>query len=281
MIKKKQMSKKRKREENFFGSEGVVLITQQKKKRRKKEFIKTGKWQINFSRLQQPKLWPQIFQQFQNKNEFDIVLGIDMSLNSPALTKIDLKNKMIEFYYFRQRQKDRSGIYEIKVSDPISIFHNWIMKTICLEDEDNDMEKKSIYRYTDYLKNISKLIKIIENEKNKRIIIGIEGYSMKSIASSANMKLIELGGCLRQKLIEMNLDVVEIPPMTNKKIFCGSGKADKKQMCSTYTDYFRLPCLYEAIDMTKKNYSIIPSPIDDIVDSLGITLTTILTITKQ
>ena len=71
--------------------------------------------------------------------------------------------------------------------------------------------------------------------------------------------------------------IVEIPPTTIKKMFSGSGRADKDIMYQTYRNKFGLPDIAAHIGLGGKVYKHVPHPVEDMVDALAVAVATLFT----
>jgi len=110
-------------------------------------------------------------------------------------------------------------------------------------------------------------------------VVGIEHYSFMSKNTNATSILIELGSLLRGLLLTRGHKILEIPPTTVKNMFSDSGRASKDDMYAAYLEFFHLPSLYSLLGL-KDNYTSVPHPIEDIVDSMAVALTTTYLLNK-
>lgn len=185
-----------------------------------------------------------------------IIAGIDMSLNSPALSILNPMTKTMNLYYCKQRLND-SNFFVVINEGP---FLGWTMNVTCLTIEFKE-NQNGLERFQRYKAVVELLVsKIPEN-----IIIGIENYSHESVKSYAATTLMELGGVLRLLVNEKHpTRVYEFSPKHVKKVWSNNGNADKAGMYFAYTKY-ELPSLLTNLNMKK-----IIHPIDDLVDSLAV-----------
>jgi len=138
----------------------------------------------------------------------------------------------------------------------------------------------SLFRFERYEARLQSLLALIGENKSQDKVVGLEGYSFYSRATQADTALKELGGCLRRSLCHMKHTIMEIPPSTVKKIFSGSGKADKNEMYSSYRQIYDLPDLFTLLSLGEEQPYLetdktIPHPIEDMVDALAVAMATI------
>ena len=142
----------------------------------------------------------------------------------------------------------------------------------CLENIEQDTvhEKMKLFRFRRYAAKIQKIAAIIGKVDNS--VVGIEGYSLGGMGTSATSMLCELGGCLRMQLCELGQPIYEIPPTSIKKIFSKSGKADKDVMYKAFKGIYGLPDIHPMANLVEAKYKHVPCPINDIVDSFAVAL---------
>jgi Holliday junction resolvasome RuvABC endonuclease subunit len=171
------------------------------------------------------------------------------------------------------------------INCPKSPFHGWVMEVSIIEDpvteeKDNKLFRFSLFRFERYEARLQSLLALIGNNAGNNKIVGLEGYSFYSKATQADTALKELGGCLRRSLCHLNHTIMEIPPSTVKKIFSGSGKANKNGMYKAYRKTYGLPDLFSLLNIAEEeNYletdKPIPHPIEDVVDALAVSMATL------
>lgn len=177
------------------------------------------------------------------------IIGIDYSLNSPAICVADTSFKFenCEFYFLTSKKKhigkfgkNITGYEHKEYNDPIERFKNlssWVLQSI----------------HT--ISNISGGMEIF-----------IEGYSYGS-KGQAIFQIAENGGLLKYRLAECKLKYGIIVPSVVKKLATGKGNADKEKMYEAFTKETNVN-LKKIFDMDKLN-----NPITDIIDSFYIAKT--------
>lgn len=220
-------------------------------------------------------------------NADTVVIGMDISLSSPAITVMDISHNIFHVYFLWSGAKPLRKDTLTWISGPWMNW-NWEFHASPATYNDHDTEVRDakeshcIYRYRrmgarlEWIKNIINEWK----EKCSKMIVGIEHYSFGSsstqYASAAitNMALTELGGCIRMFLCkQQGVQCLELPPMGIKKSFSNSGKSDKHDMYQAYLQRHNGPPLDEVFPFTKpiSEYSVEPpSPVSDIIDSLAV-----------
>ena len=160
-----------------------------------------------------------------------------------------------------------------------STFHGWTVQLTILEDiPEESFSNYSLFRFKRYEARLQKLESII-GYGDAVTVCGIEGYSYSSRPTQADSILKELGGCLRRDLCRLDYNITEIPPSTIKKYFTGMGNAKKLDMYKWWRNEYKLPCLYRLLGLCQEDKTLpekdIPHPIEDIVDSFAVALTTL------
>lgn len=112
--------------------------------------------------------------------------------------------------------------------------------------------------------------------QKKNIIILIEGYAYKISNSSAVTKMAEIGGSMRNKIIEMfngTIPFYEIGPTALKKKFTGNGQANKIEMWEQFQKL--QPVAAKTLkDLLPGSWTNdVPKPIQDIVDAFALLFT--------
>ena len=83
-------------------------------------------------------------------------------------------------------------------------------------------------RYNQLVAGIMKSIRGYDIVDGEKVRIFLEGYSFGS--KFARETLGELGGLIRWHLVDLDDDLIEVPPTTLKKFVTGKGGAKKEQM---------------------------------------------------
>ena len=171
------------------------------------------------------------------------IIGIDYSLNSPAICVADTSFKFenCEFYFLTSKKKhigkfgkNITGYEHKEYNDPIERFKNlssWVLQSI----------------HT--IPNVSEGMEIF-----------IEGYSYGS-KGQAIFQIAENGGLLKYRLSECKLKYGIIVPSVVKKVATGKGNADKEKMYEAFTKETKKD-LKKIFDMQTLN-----NPVTDIIDS--------------
>lgn len=168
------------------------------------------------------------------------IIGIDYSLNSPAICVTD-ENFNVEdcvFYFLTSKKKyigniDKNiiGIEHKEYNDPIERFSNistWVLNII------KQYDVRKIY---------------------------IEGYSFGS-KGQAIFQIAENCGILKYRIsTQPELTYRTIVPSVVKKMATGKGNADKEKMYESFKDQHKID-LKRIFDMEKLN-----NPVTDIIDS--------------
>lgn len=193
-----------------------------------------------------------------------LIFSLDYGINSPCLCV--RKDNSFEFYFFSNRKKHIGFTYSTKDKNGrVFNFYNLEYPKYNTREE----------RY-DSVANI--LIDIIETEIKKEFVgnnisvkdieIFIEGYSFGSKGRAVS-GLYECGAIIRNKIHTRGFVYTEINPMTLKKIYTGKGNSNKNTMYEYFKDYTGLD-LFNIFDLKQGN--IIPKPLEDVVDSHGLSL---------
>lgn len=177
------------------------------------------------------------------KNKPNLIVGIDYSLNSPAIciadTSFEFEKCQFHFLtnkkkYLGQIRKNITGYEHKEYKDPIERFKN--------------LSSWALAR-----------INVFEN-LHQGLGVFIEGYSYGS-KGQAIFQIAENGGLLKYRLSECKLEYGIIVPSVVKKMATGKGNADKEKMYQTFKEDTKID-LMKDFDMQKLN-----NPITDIVDS--------------
>jgi Holliday junction resolvasome RuvABC endonuclease subunit len=202
-----------------------------------------------------------------------IIWGLDMSVLSPGLVKIDPVLKMLQFYYIRTRDIEQEA--EIMIENTESIFYKWKIKIEVIEPpSQEEMEKIGTFQRSNRIFTVVSLLSNCIKEPNQ--IVAIEDYAYKKHAeTNTNATLLaEAGGCLRQSLSLSKHSIYEISLTANKKLFSGSGAADKEKMFDAYKNILKLPDFTKLIGLLK-DYKSVKKPVEDIIDALAVALSCI------
>jgi Holliday junction resolvasome RuvABC endonuclease subunit len=178
-----------------------------------------------------------------NSGQTKKIIGIDYSLNSPAICVADTSFKFenCEFYFLTSKKKhigkfgkNITGYEHKEYNDPIERFKNlssWVLQ------------------YIHTIPNVSGGMEIF-----------IEGYSYGS-KGQAIFQIAENGGLLKYRLSECKLKYGIIVPSVVKKLATGKGNADKEKMYEVFTKETNVN-LKKIFDMEK-----LSNPVTDIIDS--------------
>lgn len=186
------------------------------------------------------------------------LLGLDLSITSPGIVVCDEKNCIMIAYFYPLRKRD-IGFNKILPFKYKNI--PWQFQIVALL-EDNLKAKSMMERYDIILFDI---LKIIDRYHIKEVFI--EGYSYNSVSSSVS-KLYEIGGIVRYTLWKRKISYHEFAPTSIKKIFTGSGCADKRQMYQTFVSKRNFPDLLLIFNLEKCKD--IAHPVQDIVDAVAL-----------
>lgn len=211
-----------------------------------------------------------------------VVVGVDMSLTNPGLTVLDRVQKTVTMYFFRNRKRE-TAFSQITIDCHESLFHEWTFFTRMLElPEEKGDSVCSLYRFDKYQPKITRIVEIISSLDLSKGVVGIEGYSFYSKATQADTALKELGGILRWEVSRHKVDMIEIPPSVNKLLFSTKGHATKYEMYQAFKTLFQGPDLYDMLNIhfnpKAKLKNLPPHPIEDLVDSFSIALSTLVLI---
>ena len=169
------------------------------------------------------------------------IVGIDYSLNSPAICVVDTSfdfNKC-QFYYLTSKKK-----YLGSMSKNITGYEHKEYKT-------------PIERF----KNLSDFILHCLEKTSSEKTIFIEGYSFGS-KGQAIFQIAENCGILKYRFdFEKQFKYDTIVPSVVKKFASGKGNADKEKMYEAFTNETKVN-LKKIFDMEKLN-----NPVTDIIDS--------------
>jgi len=178
----------------------------------------------------------------QNTNKLKTIVGIDYSLNSPAVCVSNGSKKFSDcyFYYLTSKKKYIGKMLE---------------NVIGYEHKEYNGPIERFKNLSDWVLHILETL----HKKQKDKIIFIEGYSYGS-KGQAIFQIAENGGILKYRL-QKKYNCKTIVPSVIKKFATGKGNADKEMMY----DFFKRESgedLMKVFDVQKLN-----NPITDIIDS--------------
>jgi hypothetical protein len=186
-----------------------------------------------------------------------IVIGLDLSLRSPGIA-VSKPDGSVHCYFYPNRRREQgfsfcTGLFSVQA---LPCF---------LSDIRNHIHRSTIIA-TDILNIIS------GHFEGGEVRVNIEGYAFGLAHSAGASRLYELGGIVRQMLFTHDFPYVEIPPSRVKKLFCGRGNADKRDMYLEFRDR-GFPNLIQTMKFKKiTNNNNVPCPVQDIVDSVALAL---------
>lgn len=217
----------------------------------------------------------------------NIVVGIDMSLQSPCFCMWHRETDRREFCFVQQQQTLRCRNVEScsEWRQPDGAIVRWHLWRPDQRPTYASGNRPQMFRYMvaliDWL--MQQLVRFVERhgEHSSRVQVFIEGYAC-AYRTKASALLQELGGILREHLSRHGWAWQEIPPRSLKRIYADSGKATKVDMMTKYLfrDGWRLPlCVlskrcknnWEAVHCPSDLPPVIPHPFEDIVDAFAIT----------
>ena len=177
------------------------------------------------------------------KTKTKTIIGIDYSLNSPAIcvaTGGGTSFSDCNFYYLTSKKKYIGKMYD---------------NIIGYEHKENTGPIDRFKNLSDWVLHI--LDTLHKKQTNKKIFI--EGYSYGS-KGQAIFQIAENGGILKYRL-QKKFNCKTIVPSVVKKLATGKGNADKQKMYDEFTRTQGVD-LMKALDQQTLN-----NPITDIVDS--------------
>ncbi len=174
-----------------------------------------------------------------------ISVGIDYSMNSPAVTLFDGVTACCFFVPQKKKQEGLSGLVN-------SINFN------CVAVGSRRSEFSTIYQKYDT--NTSFVFGALGMLNPDQCKVFIEGYSYGSKGSSV-LNLAENGGILRHHLWKQEFDFEEFAPSKIKKFATGKGNADKFMMYEAFKKETGIDLELHLESSCGSN------PISDIVDS--------------
>jgi hypothetical protein len=175
-----------------------------------------------------------------------ICIGVDYSLNSPALCIHEGDNFSFSNCTFRFLAQKKSQIFKTPQFYGI--------------ERDNSLFFQSPIEKYNYTKNIL-FSGVFDPQKNYNILI--EDFSFGSVGRSI-LNIAENSAIMKYSLkYEFNVNYATISPKTIKKFATGSGNASKDDMINSFVSETGFDIM-EFFDLKEiKN----PKPVDDLVDS--------------
>lgn len=224
-----------------------------------------------------------------------IAVGIDLSLNSPAIAFYHLKKQCWFLYAFSKPcQKEKTMcLRKIASNAYVTIFAS-IKHSVSREDQDKkeeDLEKDSLFDMLRYEYIVNCIVKAfqeqLQSESDKIYIVGLEAYAYpRPEQAGYNYKLHELGGILKHRLKQtFNFKVQSIVCSSWKKKIVGHGNATKWDIYQHVVNKIGIPLGFVPLvsneflkKCAKKNTGEIqvPNPAQDIADAICLTLMTII-----
>lgn len=197
------------------------------------------------------------------------VIGVDFSLNSTGIT-IHKDNTYIFYNIFNQTVKDFNKSEKYRNHRMISNYVNLI--PINRNIDKTTYQTQEYDKLVDADKLTNTIIEIVSQWEASSTTIIIEGFSFGS-KSNSYIDLVEYQSILRFKLQSLKYNLVILSPSEIKKAVTGKGNAKKEDVIKAVikeigesNDFIRF------IKNNQKNFTKDIKPIDDICDSLAITL---------
>jgi Holliday junction resolvasome RuvABC endonuclease subunit len=177
-------------------------------------------------------------------------VGLDMSLKSPAVCVFC--NGIWQLYCFSQKKTKVTRYIDVKPNVSIVIFPT-------IPKDASDAKR--------YKHIIDFLIPVIPPKSH----VSIEAYAYPSRQQAgSNFKLHELGGVLKFKLSELELDYTSIVASSWKKQTVGKGNATKKDVLDHVLNYEPHVDLLKILNLQLKKNDDVPCPAQDLADSICI-----------
>jgi hypothetical protein len=170
-----------------------------------------------------------------------IVLGIDWSLTSAAITSYDTEDNSYKFFAFKQRKKDESFDSRLILLE----YPLW----------DSDEQRYSLLS--------TMLHKAVVDHSGAPVHAFFESYAFGG--SGAVFNIAESTGLMKNILYVNGCTIGKFAPTSVKKFATGSGSAKKREMMTAFQNDGFDP--YKMMDVLDKGTEKIPSPLSDIVDS--------------
>ena len=205
------------------------------------------------------------------------IAALDFSLISPAITNYNSTTQSYDFYSFTACPLLKS--YETSKKFKT---HRDIQPYVSVIPYIRNIDHTS-YQTTEESKTLDALsLSSLIMEKINQFhpdYVGIEGYSFAS-HSASYIDLVSYQSILRSKIKEQGYKLIVISPSQGKLALSGKGNADKMEMIKSFiANRPNIPYIEEnEFFQFLKNYKINeknPKPIADIVDSVGILLSSL------
>jgi Holliday junction resolvasome RuvABC endonuclease subunit len=202
------------------------------------------------------------------------IVGIDMSLSSPGIARLDPTRKILSLYFFRSRKKMEHHA-TLRVEDARSCFHGWTIDIVCiLEPSEEFVQKQGVCpKYNLFMHRVAHICALV-GPPCENLQLSIEGYAFGKMASPSSSTLMELGGCLRTWMASQGHLLQQLSPSNVKRSFTGKGTSDKDKMYETFQTKFHLPPLCNAIGLIN-DYVHTPNPVEDLVDAVAVAVSAI------
>ena len=205
------------------------------------------------------------------------ITSIDFSLISPAITNYNSTTQSYEFISFTSVP----SIHSYETSKKFKT-HRDIQLYVSVIPYIRNIDHTSYHTIEESkVLDALSLSSLIMNQINQFSpdICAIEGYSFAS-HSASYIDLVSYQSILRSKIKENGYPLIVVSPSQGKKALSGCGNADKTlQIKSFIENRPNIPYIEEnEFFQFLKNYKINeknPKPIDDIVDSFGIFLSSL------
>jgi len=204
------------------------------------------------------------------------VLGLDLSFRSPGITLLDRQARHLHCFFFPARKRD-IGLEDLFVADPekrIGARVHSLQITALTPFGTGGSEQKvkkhaECLRFRDILRGVEQVMHSPEDT-----LVIIEGYAYGTgSSSSSGSKLFGLGALVRQSLWEKGVHWEVVAPTAVKKQFSGTGRADKLQMYCSFREKLPWACFLHLFGTrfdVVTEVGRVPSPVDDIVDSIAL-----------
>ena len=195
-----------------------------------------------------------------------VIIGIDLSISSSAVSVCDSKNRLLYWYVFRSRVCEKDYVHNLTDG----IFQGWSMHIVFKPR----VPKLTNDRFIRYMHIVTHIMKVIRCHHGPNTTIGIEHYSYGSTQTNALTCLYELGTCMRLQMYVASFQFVEISPCSVKKRFTGDGRADKKKMVSQCASILGIDSICDVISgmgIAPRN-TIVIHPLEDAVDAFAVSI---------
>jgi Holliday junction resolvasome RuvABC endonuclease subunit len=176
-----------------------------------------------------------------------IHIGIDYSMTSPGIAVYDSEKDFVTLYSFSNSRVEKSKVVKDK-------FEAYVLTNA-------EVYKSQIQRYDMLARKV--LAVLNRHELDKDQVVYIEGYSMGS--KGQVFGIAENTAILKHYLFKSGITVKEIAPTSLKKFACGSGRAQKEDMCKAFNDKFGVDLKAEIAPNRK-----LGSPVTDLCDAYWI-----------